>query len=252
MKKLVAPLLIIASSCLFAIYGFGSSTKIITIKPGDKTIIVDGSRIVLDATPQVIGGKLFVPLSAFSQVPGTKQEYNAKTKTATITTEVPELYFDYELKKPLLELIGKSKKIDLELYRLSDPEIINALKASASKGAKIRIILDKHADNETFDDGGKKKNTEATLEYGNQKNCIVKWLSGAGSGYKTIMHRKLGIFDGNTIFVGSSNWTRAALEKDTSYNREASITFKNKDACSKASKKFEADWAVSKDTYAQK
>ncbi|MCE5177316.1 MAG: phospholipase D-like domain-containing protein [Caldisericales bacterium] len=247
MKKLVAPFLIIASSCLFAIYGFGSSTKIITIKPGDKTIIVDGSRIILDATPQVIGGKLFVPLSVFSQVPGTKQEYNAKTKTATITTEVPELYFDYELKKPLLELIGKSKKIDLELYRLSDPEIINALKTSASKGVKIRIILDKHPENKTFEGGG---DTEKTLEYGNQNNCTVKWLSGVG--YKSIMHRKLGIFDGNTIFVGSSNWTSAALKKDDDYNREASIIFKNKNTCSKALKEFDANWTNSKDTYTQK
>ena len=247
MKKLVAPFLIIASSCLFAIYGFGSSTKIITIKPGDKTIVVGDKKITLDATQRVIDGKLFVPLSVFSQMPGTKQEYNAKTKTATITTEVPELYFDCDLKKPLLELIGKSKKIDLELYRLSDPEIINALKASSSKGAKIRIILDKHADNETFDDGGKKKNTEATLEYGNQKNCIVKWLSGKGS--STSMYRKLGIFDGNTIFVGSSNWTSKALQKGNNYNREASIIFKNKDACSKALKEFEFDWAKSDETY---
>lgn len=247
MKKMVAPFLIIVSSCLFAIYGFGSSTKIITIKLGDKTIIVDGSRIMLDAPPQVIGGKLFVPLSVFSQMPGTKQEYNAKTKTATITTEVPELYFDCDLKKPLLELIGKSKKIDLELYRLDDPEIIDALKKTASKGTKIRIILDKHPDNIKHKGGG---DTEKTLEYRNQSNCIVKWLSGKGS--STSMHRKLGIFDGNTIFVGSSNWTSTALQKGNSYNREASIIFKNKDACSKALREFDADWTNSKDTYTQK
>ncbi|RXJ01646.1 hypothetical protein DS745_09195 [Anaerobacillus alkaliphilus] len=69
-------------------------SKKITLKIGSKTATVNGQRLTLDVTPQVVKGRTLVPLRFISEALGAKVDWNSQTKTVSIVTfEYIERYY---------------------------------------------------------------------------------------------------------------------------------------------------------------
>lgn len=214
--------------------------KTIVVKVGDSNIIVDGVKKSFIVKPFIKDGKMVVQMDLIKEFPGTEIKWDGKTKSATITVEKPKIFFDGEEYDTLIQLINSAtRKIDLQMYRLQEPGIINALKDAGRRGVQVRIFLDKDDKNVTYiDTDSKKKCQEDTLEYG-EPSCIVRWKYGMG-----IMHRKLSIFDEKTVFIGSTNWTNNGLctENSKNCNWEIGIVYNNADLVKNIENIFENEW----------
>jgi len=59
--------------------------------------------------------------------------------------EAGEIYIDRQIKPKVIELINNAKRsIDIEMFILSDRDVIKALRKASSRGIRVRIILDPH------------------------------------------------------------------------------------------------------------
>jgi phosphatidylserine/phosphatidylglycerophosphate/cardiolipin synthase-like enzyme len=98
-----------------------------------------------------------------------------------------------DLRKTVREAIDSAKtSISLAIFSLSDPQIIGTLRKKADEGVKVSIVADKNA---TPD---------------------VEWLLGPKiecTRYhgKALMHDKLMVIDHETLWLGSTNFTRESL-----------------------------------------
>lgn len=96
----------------------------------------------------------------------------------------------------IIQQINTSNKtIDAAVYSITNADIVAALKNAHDRGIKIRILTDR---------------TQA----GNQKS-LVRNMRNYGIDVRVhskhrIEHNKFAIFDGNSLFTGSYNWTTNA------------------------------------------
>lgn len=122
-------------------------------------------------------------------------------------------------RQPLLDYINSSSNIAVEVYILSDPQIITAL---ASKSAQI--ILEQHP----F--GGNNLNQKTKNLLGN----LVNWSNSAFA----LTHAKFMVFDDKLVCILNLNLTKTAFEK----NREYNICSTNPQNILEAKNIFSADW----------
>lgn len=127
----------------------------------------------------------------------------------------------------IVDLIKNSKKsLDIEVYLLTSKEVILALKDAKKRGVDIRIILESNV---------MEGNNDLTY-----KNLLSEGFNIRYASRKfQLTHSKFIICDGNTVLVGSHNFSEAALNK----NREASVIFSDYLAVSKFQNIFDLDWA---------
>ena len=121
---------------------------------------------------------------------------------------------------PLLNYINSSNNILLEVYILSDPEIITAV---ASRSAKI--LLEEHP----F--GGNNLNQKTKSLLGN----MVNWSSPSYA----LTHAKFIVFDDRVVCILNLNITKAAFTK----NREYNVCSVEKEDVAEATNIFNADLA---------
>ncbi|MEM4137110.1 MAG: phospholipase D-like domain-containing protein [Candidatus Anstonellaceae archaeon] len=134
-------------------------------------------------------------------------------------------------KEKIINLIKEAKKsIDIQMYVLTDKDIISQLIESADRGVKIRIILEYRIESDI------KKVIEA-LEH---KNIEVRF---SPSKYK-LMHSKMVIIDREKVLIGSINFSKSALET----NREVAILVGG-EIIKKYLEIFESDWRDSQITF---
>jgi cardiolipin synthase A/B len=122
---------------------------------------------------------------------------------------------------------GAKKSIWLEMYLLTDTNVIQALENAARSGLDVRVMLEPHPVG-----GGSPQSTEAALK---QAGASVEDTSSAF----TLTHEKGMIIDGSTAYIMSCNFTSSALNGK---NREYGIIDTNPQDVQGVTAIFNADW----------
>lgn len=131
--------------------------------------------------------------------------------------------------KPENLLIGviddASETLDIAIYSLTKPDIVDAIKRAKQRGVKVRLITDR------IQAGGKSQQE------------ALKLLGSAGIPMKLnkhsgLMHLKMTIADGKTATTGSFNYSKAASTE----NDEVLMVLRNADVAKSFESQFEAMW----------
>lgn len=211
---------------------------------GEKNIAIEDKTTIIESEPIEKDGKIYIDINTLKYLKGIDVSYDQATKKVSISQERPRIFFNGAEKKDLINLIRKSKIIFVEMYLLTDNEIIEELhkKAYTEKDVMIRIILNKDLKNKSFKKGA---NTERYIENmlknkDNREISLINWINGRieSNYYLKSMHRKLAIFDSKTIFIGSTNWTETAFNE----NWEVGLIYNDKDEANKLSNLFLEHW----------
>ena len=135
------------------------------------------------------------------------------------------VYTDREIRPALLEFLnGAERSLDVEMYALTDAEVIAAMERAQDRGVQVRLILDPNqAGNETHVDALKRHGVD------------VKWFPVKKPAQ---MHRKLAIVDGAKLFAGSVNWTANGLGR----NEELMMLVTDPDLAKRLEGTFSDDW----------
>ncbi len=95
----------------------------------------------------------------------------------------------------LLAVIDQAKtSIQLALFTCTHPRLLEALEKAAFRGVSVQGIFDRKV----------KLNQTSKI-----KNLEVRTYRRLG-----LMHQKLALIDGETLYIGSANWTQAAFTKN--------------------------------------
>lgn len=121
---------------------------------------------------------------------------------------------------------GAQKEIDVEMYVFTDERIAQALTDAASRGVRVRVILEPRTNAYNLD------TIAGALESGGVE---LRWAS---LSYQ-LTHAKMMIIDGKKVLVGSINFSKAAQEK----NREAAVVLEGKEV-QQYIDVFEKDWKM--------
>lgn len=126
-----------------------------------------------------------------------------------------------------------SKSVWLEMYILSDRNVIRALEEAANRGLDVRVMLEPHP----FGGG-----TSVTRTLDELKAAGVK-AQFTSPDFK-LTHEKGMIIDGSTVFIMTSNFSRSALGGSSrgTRNREYGIIDNNAQDVQAVITIFSADW----------
>lgn len=129
---------------------------------------------------------------------------------------------------PILDAINNAKQeILVEVYLLSDKEIIQSLIDAKKRGVDVNIMLEEHP----FGGGNLNNKTKAALE---KTGVSVEWTNSKF----TLTHEKAVIIDKQKVFVLNQNLTASSFSK----NREFNALDKNSADVNEARNIFVADW----------
>jgi len=124
----------------------------------------------------------------------------------------------------ILPLLDSAKtSIDVELYQFSNPDFKQSLANAAYRGVKVRVILEPRVDS----------NYE-TASFLADRGVEVRWATLDF----TNTHSKYAVIDGETVIVGSANWSKHAMES----NREAGVVVQDARIAQDFSAAFGEDW----------
>ncbi|MBX5450289.1 phospholipase D-like domain-containing protein [Thermogemmatispora sp.] len=124
------------------------------------------------------------------------------------------------------------RSVWLELYLLTNRNVINALEEAANRGLDVRVML------ETHPYGGGSLSPTETMDRLSAAGVKVKATSPAFA----LTHEKGMIIDGTTAYIMTCNLTNAALGVGSTKNREYGIIDTNPADVKAVSDIFEADW----------
>lgn len=133
-----------------------------------------------------------------------------------------------EIRARLLQLVAVARRsIAVEVFVLSDPDVIAALGAAKLRGVSVRILLDPNQDS-------------------NQPTCSTLRLGGVQAAWFPVapgqkLHAKAGLFDG-TLLLGSANWSVSGL----STNHELDVETRDPAQTNAFRAWFDADWAIAR------
>lgn len=130
--------------------------------------------------------------------------------------------------RPVLQFIGKARHtLDVALYLLSDRDVLAALQAAASRGVRVRVLLEEHP----YGTGpGNGRTADALKRSGVQ----VAW----GPPTFRFNHEKYAIRDAQAALVGTANWAYSAF----TYNREYLVEDSDPADIRRLAEIFEDDW----------
>ena len=134
--------------------------------------------------------------------------------------------------KSLIQTIKSSQKtLDIAIYSFTNREISKAIRDTAKKGVKVRIIYDKKSN---------KDNDYSTIGYlaklKNIQTCLLEGNRSYNGKYNGLMHTKMAIIDVKHCSLGSSNLSENAFET----NYETLLILQDKDVIQKSHKSFNA------------
>ncbi len=130
--------------------------------------------------------------------------------------------------EPVLEAIGKAaKSIDLEVYLLSDDEIIKRLIEAQKRGVNVRVILEESP----YSGFSANKEVKEKLSY---YGIDVKW----NNRVYVYTHSKFIVIDGKTVIIMTLNLTKSSFTK----NREFGLLVSDSETAKEVERIFEADW----------
>jgi phosphatidylserine/phosphatidylglycerophosphate/cardiolipin synthase-like enzyme len=132
-------------------------------------------------------------------------------------------------------IANAKKSVWVEIYLLSERNIIRALEEAANRGIDVRVMLEPHP----FGGGPSPRRTLNQLQAAGIK-------AQATSPSFTLTHEKGMVIDGTTAFIMTSNFTRSALGasagKGSVTNREYDIVDSNPQDVQAVITIFNADW----------
>ena len=127
---------------------------------------------------------------------------------------------------------GAQKSVWLEMYLLTDRNVISALEEDANRGVDVRVMLEPNP-------VGGGTSPSRTLDQLRAAGIKAQFTDPSFS----LTHEKGMIIDGNTAFIMTSNFTRTALGGSSGYaNREYDIIDTNPQDVYAVSAIFQADW----------
>jgi phosphatidylserine/phosphatidylglycerophosphate/cardiolipin synthase-like enzyme len=142
-----------------------------------------------------------------------------------VRAEGVNVYVDKEIKPVILRLIYETDKtIDIQMYILSDQDVIEALERAEDRGVEVRIILDP----------SRRYNLKYIDEL-RREGVEIKWYP---VNKPALMHRKLAIFDREKILLGSANWSRNGLTN----NKEITVLIDDIRTVDRVADIFSDDW----------
>lgn len=123
----------------------------------------------------------------------------------------------------IIKHMNQAHNVDIVVYSISNPAIVDSILAAHNRGAKVRVITDR---------------TQAK-----GKGSLVNKISDAGIPVVTnikhkIEHNKFAVFDGKHVVTGSYNWTTNASK----YNSENCLFFDQPDK--EYSERFKYLWKL--------
>lgn len=124
-------------------------------------------------------------------------------------------------------LTGAVRRALVEIYTLTDPEVIAELVSAHRRGVDVRVVMDP---NQAYNMHASAMLVEAGVG--------VRWYpvpQGA------LLHAKIGLFDG-VLVLGSANWSRSGL----GVNHELDIETQDPSAVAAYGSRFDSDWARSR------
>lgn len=200
MKKVLFLVLAVLLVCLPS---FGASTNLV-IKVGSKILSINGKQYILPQPVIKNNAGIMVPLELFTQ--GTNSNFCMKDDLITIIPpEIPDVGLVTDEDKGLSKLLGLFDKAKLfvyiQMYQINNKTIIDKIIKTRNRGVKVLVILDENKEN---------KDSNVVKKITDNKNCYVHLINKPGW---LVYHKKIAIFDGQTVFTGSSNWTNAGLGK---------------------------------------
>ncbi|MCL6096727.1 MAG: phospholipase D-like domain-containing protein [Patescibacteria group bacterium] len=111
-------------------------------------------------------------------------------------------------RKPILDAINNAKsEILVEVYLLSDKQIIQGLEDAKTRGVKVNVMLEQHP----FGGGNLNNSSKKTLE---ENGVSVEWTNSAFS----LTHEKSIVIDQNEAFILNQNLTASAFSKNREYD----------------------------------
>jgi cardiolipin synthase len=137
---------------------------------------------------------------------------------------------------PIIDAIGAAKQsIWLEIYILSDRNVIRSLEEAANRGIDVRVMLEPHP----FGGGGSPARTMDQLRAAGAK------VQESNPGF-ALTHEKGLIIDNSTAYIMTSNFSRSALGgysgSNGFNNREYAIVDTNPQDVQAVTAIFQADW----------
>lgn len=132
-----------------------------------------------------------------------------------------------DIRDAVLDAVAAARRtIDVEMYVLSDPLVIDALVQAAARGVRVRVLLDP----------GQPQNLQAMATLG--AASIQAHLYHAPPGTK--LHAKLGIFDRAVVVFGSCNWSRSGFTR----NHELDLVIADPRLAAAFEARLDQDWAA--------
>ena len=109
---------------------------------------------------------------------------------------------------PIIDALQSAKKeILVEVYLLSDKQIISALEDAKARGVDVKVMMEEHP----FGGGNLNQKTETTL---NANNIQTEWSDPAF----TLTHEKAIVIDNNEALILSQNLTGSSFTKNREYD----------------------------------
>jgi phosphatidylserine/phosphatidylglycerophosphate/cardiolipin synthase-like enzyme len=155
---------------------------------------------------------------------------NGGTQAATGTGSQVEYFFPRAGQHPDLALIdvlnSSHRSLDIAIYSLTKPDIVNAIVAAEKRGVAVRVITDREASGNGY------------------QARELRLLSSAGipikvNTHKGLMHLKVAIADGKTVTTGSYNYTSEA----TYDNDEVLVVINDQNIAQDWDREFQSMWA---------
>lgn len=134
------------------------------------------------------------------------------------------------IEETLSQINAARRSILSEQLQLSEPRVIDALAAAAGRGVEIRLLLDGRG----YFVGGFNENAAKRLK---NSGAQVRLFKGDTPELHRL-HAKLAIFDGETIMLGSANWSRNSMRA----SHEAALLMRDSGLAQELASVFEADW----------
>ncbi|HEY8890540.1 MAG TPA: phospholipase D-like domain-containing protein [Clostridium sp.] len=167
---------------------------------------------------------------------GRKSERSTVTSTGPVTvTKIPKqsvninYYFTRatgDLDKQLVKIINSSTvSLDIAIYFITKPSVIDAIVNAYSRGVKVRIITDKEM-------------SQTSWEFKQLNRLNVLSIPIKINDHDGLMHLKIVIVDNKIITTGSYNYTGKA----TTLNDENLVIITNAKVAGDFTKEFNLMW----------
>ncbi len=132
------------------------------------------------------------------------------------------------IRSAVLDAIAAARRtIDVEMFVLSDPLVLDSLAAAARRQLAVRVLLE----------ASQPQNAQAAVEL-SRAGARVRFFRGR-SGAK--LHAKAGVFDAAIVLFGSCNWTRSGFSR----NHELDLLIPDVGVAAVFLQQLESDWRAS-------